>query len=92
MADVSDIELDKGRRIIPGLKNYEINAWSLSATICKTLRCCLRELWDDFCSMSKNPDAGSSFRSRAMKLFRTVPISHQPRRLNRGRVRHDIRA
>ena len=69
LALVGAIDLDHGTRLVPGLKSYEINAWSLSATILYDPNVLPFELWDDFCSMSKNPDAESSFRDRVMKLF-----------------------
>lgn len=69
LALVGDINADEGASLIPGLKSYEVNAWSLSATILYDPNVLPFELWDDFCSISKNPDAESSFSDRVMKLF-----------------------
>ena len=62
-------DLDEHAGLIPGLKGYEINAWSLSATILYDPKALPFELWDDFCSMCKNPDAELSFRRRVLSLF-----------------------
>jgi hypothetical protein len=69
LALVRDIDLDQGTRLIPGLKSYEINAWSLTATILYDPKVLPFELWNDFGSIGKNPDAESSFRDGVMKLF-----------------------
>jgi hypothetical protein len=69
LALVGDINLDEDARLLPGLKGYEINAWSLSATILYDPKALPFELWDDFCSIGKNPDAESSFRRRVLSLF-----------------------
>ena len=61
--------LMKVARLIPGLKGYEVHAWSLSATILYDPNVLPFELWDDFCSICKNPDAESSFRRRVLSLF-----------------------
>ncbi len=66
---VGDINADESAHFIPGLKSYEINAWSLSATILYDPKVLPSELWDDFCSICTHPDAEASFRERVLSLF-----------------------
>jgi len=66
---VGDMDIDDGARSLPGLKGYEVNAWSLSATILYDPHVLPVELWDDFCSIRNDPIAESSFRKRVLSLW-----------------------
>ncbi len=58
-----------GLQLIPGLKEYEVSAWSQSATIMYDPGVLPFELWTDFCAIRKNPSTEESVRRRLYALF-----------------------
>ncbi|MBI5250135.1 MAG: hypothetical protein HY912_11635 [Desulfomonile tiedjei] len=66
---IGGIDLDQGARSIPGLKGYEVSAWSMSATIRYDPNVMPLALWKDFCAIKKDPHAETSFRQRFLALL-----------------------
>ena len=69
LALINDTDLDEGARSIPGLKGYEVSAWSMSATIRYDPSVLPLDLWDEFCAIRKNSSAETSFRERFFALL-----------------------
>jgi len=63
------IDLNQGARTIPGLKGYDVRAWSMSATIRYDPKVLPSDLWNDFCAIGKHSSAETSFRSRFLELL-----------------------
>lgn len=63
------LDVDRGVQLIPGIKAYEVSAWSLSATITYDPNVLPMDLWDDFCSIKKDPSLEDSLRKRLYALL-----------------------
>jgi hypothetical protein len=63
------IDVDEGARTIPGLKGYEVSAWTLSAAIRYDPEVLPEDLWNDFCAIGKKSGAEAAFRSRFLELL-----------------------
>jgi hypothetical protein len=62
-------DVDKGLKLIPGLKGYELSAWSRSATIQYDPNVIPEDLWDQFCAIRKDPSVEGAVRERLYALI-----------------------
>jgi hypothetical protein len=59
-----DIKTEVSR--IPGLKRYNMNPWSMSATIYYDPEILSPDIWNDFTSIEKTPGAEHDFRQKLL--------------------------
>lgn len=64
------LDIDSGLRLIPGLKGYEVNVWSRSASIRYDPGVFPMDLWNDFCSIREDPSREGTVRQRLCALVR----------------------
>lgn len=69
LALLKDLDIDRGFQVIPGLQDYEVSAWSRSATIKYDPKVLSAELWNDFCKIGRDPALEDSVRRRLYALF-----------------------
>ena len=69
MAVLQGSDVERGLRLIPGLKGYEVSTWSLSATITYDPAVIPTDLWDHFCAIRKNPSEEGAVRERLYALL-----------------------
>jgi hypothetical protein len=69
LAILQDLDIDRGLKLIPGLKDYEVSAWSRSAVIRYDPRVFPMDLWNDFCTIGNDPAKEEALRERLLSLF-----------------------
>lgn len=69
MSLLQRLDVSGGLQLIPGLKEYEVSAWSQSATILYDPGALPFDLWTDFCAIRKDPSLEESVRKRLYALF-----------------------
>lgn len=75
LALLQELDADGGLQLIPGLMDYEVSAWSRSATINYDPSILPGDLWDDFCAVSKNPSLEETVRERLYAVFENHPAT-----------------
>jgi hypothetical protein len=73
MALLGGVDLENGAKAIPGLKAYEVSPWFRTATIRYDPNVLSFDLWNDFCSIRRDPSVEGSIRDRLLSVFETHP-------------------
>lgn len=63
------LDVNRGLQLLPGIKDYEVSVWSLSAIITYDPNVLPMDLWDDFCSIKKDPSLEGTMRKRLYALL-----------------------
>ena len=63
------LDVNRGVQLIPGIKDYEVSAWSRSATITYDPNVLPMDLWDDFCAIRKDQSLEGTVRKRLYALL-----------------------
>ncbi len=69
MSILQDIDIDKGLKLIPGLKGYTVSVWSRTATISYDPAILLPRFWEQFFQIRKNPSMEEKVRENFRALF-----------------------
>lgn len=69
LALLQDVDVNRGLQLIPGLKDYEVSAWSRSATIRYDPTVLPMDLWNDFCTIRNDPSLERTVRKHLYALF-----------------------
>ncbi|AFM24896.1 hypothetical protein [Desulfomonile tiedjei] len=69
MSILQDVDIDKGLRLIPGLKGYRISVWSRTATISYDPAILLPRFWEQFFQIRRNPSMEKNVRENFRALF-----------------------
>jgi hypothetical protein len=63
------LDVNRGLQLIPGLKDYEVSAWSRSAAITYDPTVLPMDLWNDFRTIRNDPSLEGAVRKRLYALF-----------------------
>ncbi len=69
MALLGGIDVERGVKSIPGLKEYNVNLWSRSATINYDPNVLSFDLWNDFCTIKQEPSSERLLRDKLRSVF-----------------------
>jgi hypothetical protein len=72
MALINGVDLEQSALAIPGLKGYDVSAWTMSAIIRYDPNILPSDLWNEFCAIKNDTSAEKSFR----ELFQTLLQEH----------------
>jgi hypothetical protein len=64
-----EVDVDRGLRLIPGLKGYDVSVWSRSATINYDPGVLPADFWHHFGTIRKDPSVEAVVRKRLHALF-----------------------
>jgi hypothetical protein len=76
-------ELERGVGSIPGIKNHEVSVLFRSATIRYDPGVLPLDLWEDFCSIRRNPSAEKSVRDRLRSVFEARSVQNSEQKASR---------
>jgi hypothetical protein len=69
LALLRGVDVDRGLRLIPGLKGYEVSVWSRSATIAYDPTVLPVDFWNHFGTIRKDPSVEGVVRERLHALL-----------------------
>lgn len=75
---IGDLDITEATSSIPGLKGYEISAWSLSATIHYDPEVLPFEFWNNLCRVGNDPHAEHLVRRTLLSVFENHRNDNSP--------------
>lgn len=75
---IGDLDVKEATSFVPGLKGYEITAWSLSATIHYDPEVLPFDFWNNLCRVRNDPQAERLVRHKLLSVFESHSIESSP--------------